>query len=116
MTEQKKLQFFYITGTADKLRGFIPYAIERIARDLDISAQNIEQGINLDVIFQKIIEAMSKIYTEEEIDTTIAFYDSKIGRSMAEKESTVAIKIAEIINDDIMLVAKQAQKSDSLKN
>jgi len=102
---------------ADKLRKFIPSTLQKIAIDMGISSQDIIQAVDFNAIFSKVVEAMSEGYTEDEIDATIAFYDSEIGRSIANKEAIMATQLTEMINEYVMsAIAGHLQKSDSLKN
>lgn len=50
-------------------------------------------------LIQKMEPIMAEIYTEEELTDIVAFYESKSGRAMIEKQPLMAAKLAPLMKD-----------------
>lgn len=116
MTKQKKLQFFYITGTAERLRKFVPHAIKKVSEVHNISQQKLMDNVSLEAIFNEVVEMMSDEYTKEEIDAAISFFNSEAGKGIAKKERGVSLKIAQIVVRHTEAAVKKSRQGSFVKN
>ncbi|MBU1179999.1 DUF2059 domain-containing protein [Patescibacteria group bacterium] len=105
MDEAKKVEFFQVTGTAERFVELIKMACLRASRKHTIPYHTLIANCNMDMLVMAAIEILSELYTEEEMDANIAFYSSKEGQNTRKKMPEASIKLTELVVDMVNAAA-----------
>lgn len=80
----------------------------------------IQESMSWDAIKEPIIEAYARVYTKEEVDALIVFYDSPVGHKMLEKTPElmqVTMQLMQKVTAEMMpkMQALQKEMTEELK-